>query len=240
MNQPAGSVKRTQLHTIVLAVSLFSALTAEAQPTPGSKSLPKFMGREVTVLEAELDADGFFPKGPARVCVEGLPQRQCYTAPENFGRDTSVEVIQVERDVPVLFFSAASGGVSGFTIHFSLLRPGPGKDLDDLFSSDASVSNQSQHAFWNDPAISDAQIFVTADYIWGPDESHYSQHRYIISAYVLKPSSLLLGRRSYYLEDRYMTAHKYDLEANADVLAAEKPEIISRLRRLKPQEKPRR
>lgn len=36
---------------------------------------------------------------------------------------------------------------------------------------------------------------------------------------------------AYYLEDRYMTAHKYD--ANADILASEKQEIIARLRRLK-------
>ena len=74
-------------------------------------------------------------------------------------------------------------------------------------------------------------MFVTADYIWGPDESHYSEHRYIISAYVWK-HSLELDDDSYYLEDRYMTVHKYDLE-KTDILNAEKPEILARLRRLK-------
>jgi hypothetical protein len=75
---------------------------------------------------------------------------------------------------------------------------------------------------------------VTADYVWGPDEAHYDLHRYTISAYVLKASTLRRSR-DFYLEDRYMTAHKYNLDAdaNVDILAAEKKEIISRLRQLK-------
>ena len=89
-----------------------------------------------------------------------------------------------------------------------------------------SVSNQSQYAFWNDAAISDAQIFITAGYVWGPDEGHYAAHRYIISAYIQ-------GASSYYLEDRYMTAHKYASDANADILDSEKQEIRARLRRVK-------
>jgi hypothetical protein len=84
------------------------------------------MGREVTVTAPELDADGFFPKGPATVCVEAPPQRQCYTAPMDFGRSPAVEVIQIDKDTPALFFSAAGGGVSGWIVHFALLRPGIG------------------------------------------------------------------------------------------------------------------
>ena len=72
---------------------------------------------------------------------------------------------------------------------------------------------------------------MTADYVWGPDESHYGEHRYTISAYVRKPSSLVDD--CYYLEDRYMTVHKYDMEANVDILASEKQEILARLSRLK-------
>ena len=89
--------------------------------------------------------------------------------------------------------------------------PGMGKDLANSFWVDPSVSNQSQNAFWNESTISDALIFGTADYIWKPDEGHYGEHRYIVSAYVLKPSTMVDDY--YYLEDRYMTAHKYDLEA---------------------------
>jgi hypothetical protein len=97
-----------------------------------------------------------------------------------------------------------------------------------------SLANQSQHAFWTDLSISDSKLFVTADYVWGPDDSHYGEHRYIISAYVRRSSSIL-DNRSYYLDDRYMTASKYNLDTNADVLGSEKPEIIARLRRVKHQ-----
>jgi hypothetical protein len=196
------------------------------------QDLPKFMGREVTITEAEVE-DDFFPKGPASVCLEGPPQRQCYTAPQEFGRFPTAAVVQLDKDTPALLFSAASGGVSGWSIHFALLRPGTGKSLEDLFGlGEISLSNQSQHTFWNDPAISDAQIFATAMYAFGPDEGHYGEHRYIISAYVRRHSSLLDGVY-YYLEDQYMTAKKYDLEAEADILTSEKQEILARLRRVK-------
>jgi hypothetical protein len=131
-----------------------------------------------------------------------------------------------------ILFSAATGGVSGWEIHFALLRAGAGKDLEDSFMSEVELSNQSQHAFWRDSSISNALIFVTADYAWGPSESHYSPHRCFISTYVLQ-SSELLDEPHYYLEDRYMTAQRYDLEGKADVLGSEKQEILARLKRVR-------
>lgn len=194
------------------------------------QGLPKFMGREVTITEPEIE-DEFFPKGPASICVDGPPQRQCYTAPEDFGRYPSVTPVQIEKNMPALLFSAASGGVSGYRIHFALLRLGTGKDLDNLFL-DVTVSNQSQTAFWTESTIADAPIFLTADYSWGPDEAHYSEHRYVVSVYVRRPSSLL-SDLDYFLEDRYMTVRKYYLDANPDILTSEKQEILARLARVK-------
>jgi hypothetical protein len=219
---------------IIFAILLFSSLKDISAQSVGSRqSIPKFMGRQVTIAEPEkLDPDGFFPKGPASICVEGPPQRQCYTAPQEFGNSPAVTVVQLQKYLPALLFSAATGGVSGWEIHFALLRPGKGKDLQDLLMSDVSISNQGQYVFWSDPSISDAQIFVTAKYVSGPDEGHYGEHRYIISAYVQEPSSMV-DDRYYYLEDQYMTVRKYDLETNAHILDAEKPEIFARLRRLK-------
>ena len=107
--------------------------------------------------------------------------------------------------------------------------------MENLFFSDTSVSNQSEHAFWNDSTVSDSPIFLTADFVWGP-ESHYEEHRYIISVYVRKPSSIVDGRY-YHLEDRYMTTRKYDLDANADILNSEKLEILARLHRIKAESK---
>ncbi len=198
----------------------------------GAEELPKFMAHQVTMAVPEPDAE-CFPKGPATVCVEFVPQRQCYTALKDYVINPTVEAVQLNKNTPALFFSAETYGVSGWQIRFALLRPGMGRDLDDIFLSDTSVPNQSQHSFWTEPAISDAQIFVTAGYVWGPDEGHYGQHRYIISAYVRRSLLGLDDSSYYYLEDQYMTFHKYDLDAKADVLASEKPEILARLRRVK-------
>jgi hypothetical protein len=222
---------------IVPAVLLFfGSKDIHAQSAP-RKDLPKFLGREITIVEPELNADGF-PKGSdprAIVCLEGLPRRQCYSSPPDFWKNPVVSLVQVQRDLPALLFSVETWGASGSQIHFALLRATE-RDLEDLFRPDISVSNQSEHAFWNDFSISDSPLFVTADYVWGPDEAHYSKHRYIISAYVRKPSSYADGL-FYYLEDRYMTVHRYDPVANTDILASEKQEILARLRRVRAETK---
>ena len=73
---------------------------------------------------------------------------------------------------------------------------------------------------------------MTADYVWGPDEAHTGLHRFLISAYVRNDPSFN-DEPYYFLEDRYMTVHRYDTDEKADVLEAEKQEIRARLRRAK-------
>jgi hypothetical protein len=186
---------------------------------------PKFVGRQVTIIKPQHTDDGF-PKGPASVCLEGPPKRQCYAAPKDYGNNPTVTAVQLRKDLPALLFSAESGGVSGWSVHFALL----GADMDDLLQAAVSVSNQNQHAFWKEPAISDEPIFLVADYAAGSDEAHYGPHRYIISAYFPNRS---FDDGVYLLEDRYMTIRLYDLQSNADVLGSERPEVLSRLRRVK-------
>ena len=186
------------------------------------------MGRDVTVVDGRDSDDEFFPKGPSSVCFEGPPQQQCYATREPT-RNADVSLVQVKKDLPAVLFSSDIGGVSGWTVTICLLRPVEGKELQDLFSS-IKVSNQNQHAFWNEPSISEAQIFLTADYVWGPDEGHDGEHRYIVSAYALNSRE-----ERYFLDDRYMTIRKYDLDANVDILAAEKPEILERLKTAAPE-----
>ena len=223
----------------IAVATLFLACGSTIAQQPVARTLPRFEGRAVTVTVPETDTDGFYPKGPASICVEAPPERQCYTAPKDFGRLPTVTVIEVKKGEPAIFFSAASGGVSGFTIHFALLRPSNMK-LENLLVSDASVSAQSQNAFWTDDSISDAPFLITADYIWGPDEGHFSPHRFIVSSYVQKHSLDLEGDY-YFLQDRYMTLRSYDLdEKEIDILGAEKPEILARLRRIKSAESERR
>jgi hypothetical protein len=190
------------------------------------------MGREVTIHEPELD-DVFFPKAPASVCVEGPPQQQCYKSPSGFGRNAAVIVVRLREDVPALLFSAETGGVTSFDVHFSLLRPGAGGDLQDLLLGEVSLSNVGQHAFWNEPAISDGKIFLTADIVQGPEEVHYDDRRFMISAYFQA-----LDDPNYYLEDRYMTVRKYGLGSKSDVLASKRPQILARLKRVVATPKP--
>src|SRR4051812_48505922 len=69
--------------TLILAstTSFSQAPTPKASVTsPGRKVVgPTFMGRKVIITEPEIE-DGMFPKGPATVCLEGPPQRQCFSA----------------------------------------------------------------------------------------------------------------------------------------------------------------
>jgi hypothetical protein len=212
---------------LLAAVILLAALQA------GAQDRVKFMGRAVTVTHPGTeDKDGMFPSGPATLCLEGAP-RQCYTMPDKIGKNPHAEVVEIKPGLPALFFSAESGGTSGWGVHFALLRPGRTKYLQDLFLFNAEISNQGQHAFWNEPSVSESKIFVTADEVGGPDEAHYDNHRYIVSAYLRLPSTLLDGS-FYYLNDQYMTVRKYDSDKH-DVLAAEKPEILARLLRVKQQ-----
>lgn len=215
---------------LVILLTLI-AFAANAQSVSGNPTLPKFMGREVTVTAAETDDTGTDSKGPASVCIEGPPSRQCYTAPGDFGRFPEVTALQLGKGVPGLLFSAGSGGVSGWEIHFALLHLSPETGLQNLFMPSVSVPNQSEHAIWNLPELSESPIIVIAGYVWGPDEGHYGEHRYIVSSYAKRSSSLPEGLY-YYLEDQYMTTRGYDLE-KSHILDSEKPEILTRLRRVK-------
>src|SRR5579871_1171616 len=206
-----------------------ASIDASAQTADAKKTLPKFEGREITLIPAEVDENGF-AKGPASVCLEAPPRRQCYRAPEDYGVDLEVSVIQITKGKPAVFFSANARGLGGFSTHFALLRPGFGNELSDLLGADTSVSDQSWYTWWNMSAISDAPIFVTADFIWGPSDGRFTDHRYTISAYVWVYSSITRFWE-YHLMDRYMTADAYSL--SGDILATERLEILARLARIK-------
>src|SRR5665213_2136803 len=163
--------------SVIPAMLLFFCSSAVGQTIHRSPEVPRFMGREVVITDPETDADGYVPKGSASICIEGPPQRQCYAAPDQYGHGQS-EFVEAEKNMPALFFRTEADGTSGFSMHLALLKPGDRKDLDNLFFSDVALSNLSEHAFWSDAVISAAKIFVTAEYVLGPDESHYSDHRY--------------------------------------------------------------
>jgi hypothetical protein len=221
-----------------VAGSLLIVAAALAQNAPKSPEKLTFEGRQVTIISPETDEEDF-AKDPASVCIEGPPLRQCYTMPKEFGRNPTATVIQLRIDEPALLFSAESNGVSGWQIHYALLRLGNGKDLINLLWGDVSVSNLGQDALWSLPEISGALVFVTADFIWGPYESHFGEHRYMVSSYVYQwETSDLIDEPVCSLQDRYMTTRYYDSE-QGDVLKSEKSEIVSRLRKVQAEEKRR-
>ena len=83
-----STTQRLVKPTLLAAMPLFGP-NALAQSPPDSQNLSKFMGRQITIIHPEmqdnLPGDGPpFLKGPASVCIEGPPSRQCYTAPTGF------------------------------------------------------------------------------------------------------------------------------------------------------------
>jgi hypothetical protein len=173
------------------------------------------------------DDPGMSPPRPAKLCLEGPPREQCYVALDGFGWNATVKMVQLSKERTALLFSAATGGVSGWSMHLALLTPGTGKDLDDLLPVDLSLSNQSQTAFWSEPVVSGERIFVTADAFPGPGEAHYSDHRYVISTYIWDVSG-------YWLADRYISARWHNGSDRTDVLGPERPTVIARLRQVVP------
>jgi len=147
--------------------------------------------------------------------------------PADFGWNLKVKLVEIARGSPILFFSANSGGVSGFAVHVALLRPGGAKTLESVLAPPIELSNQSQTVFWSEPDLSDSKVFVTANGLWAPGESHYGEHRYEISAYLWE--ELFYG-----LADRYITSRWYDSDPKSDVLGSERPEIIARLKKVIP------
>jgi|SRR5579871_633612 len=220
----------------MLTAVLSVLLTLAADPV-------SYAGRQVTVVDpGTQDPDGFFPKGEAKVCVQGRPEEACYKAPKLIGRAPKLSVVELRRGEPALFFEAESGGVSGFALHFALLEfcnrdqsRGCGVDeLRNLLPSELEVSNQSQNAWWDLPELSDSKAFLTADGVWGPRESHYGDHRFIVSAYVRRPDDF--DELTYYLVDQFMTVRFYGYTNPGqldDVLGPEKLEIVERLKRVK-------
>jgi len=157
----------------------------------------------------------------------------CFTAPRNeppFGFLPHVEVVRLNPTQTALLFSAvASASGSGSLKLLALLHLRNG-NLEDLLPS-VRISEQGEYRLWREPSVSKMVLVVTADYLWGDGETHFSRHRFKVSTYAFGTSA-----SSYLLCDEYVTSKKYPSLDEADkitVLEQEKPEILARLRRQK-------
>jgi hypothetical protein len=174
-----------------------------------------FEGRKVIVQMGHWVDDGTEPGTPATVCIEGPPRRQCYTAPGDFGRTPITRPLALDDGGSALLF--APGGLSG--IHFALLKPGEGDKLEDIFASTVETSYWSRFAVWTDAMPS--PVFVTAETSSRPEgPCHFK-----IAVYARQRGALRYAK-----VDEYLTTGVYDLY-KGDVLAAEKQEVLARLRR---------
>jgi len=175
-----------------------------------------FEGRKVSVQMGHWVDDGAEPGTPATVCIEGPPRRQCYTAPGDFGRTPYIRPLALGDGASALLF--APGGLSG--IHLALLKPGDGDKLEEIFASAVEISYWGRFAVWTD--VMPSPVFVTAETSPRPEgPSHFRVTTYTRQRRALRYTKV----------DEYLTAGVYELY-KADVLAAEKREVLARLKRL--------
>ncbi|WP_263356431.1 hypothetical protein [Acidicapsa ligni] len=128
----------------------------------------------------------------------------------------------------VVLFNANSGGGSGSSDRYVLLRSEPDRQFKNLLP-EIIVTNQADVAAWNLPTVSSMPVFLTADYLWGAMEGHYSSHFFEVRIYVYDPVA-----DRYKLRHKYQTAHKYpgidNWEQAPEVLDKERGRILEVLK----------
>jgi hypothetical protein len=184
------------------------------------------------VIPGDTDADGCSGTKPARICTGSTSSDHCYAPPSEklytFGLEPkAIPAGQINGQPLILFSAMFSGCGSGTLTDYSLLAIQNGEFV--KLSPKIQLTNQSEYKLWHLPQISPLPILVTADFLWDfKTETHFSQHRYAIHAYVFDQGA---GK---YLECfRFETTKKYpglDDAEKLNVLESEKPTILERLR----------
>jgi len=220
-------MKTLRSYILVLSTSL-AAAGVVAQEVPAGELL--YMGHKLEVFSGEILPDGGTGVNPARLCFES--SEECIFTPEHYGLDPKAEVIDLGADRTAILFSAvASGGGSGQTrTLLVLVLDVINNGFVDL-SPAIQVSEQGEYAIWHDRTLPSGVLFVTADYIWGEGERHFSDHRFRVRSYVLETTDDAESIRLA-LRDEYETANRYpnlDRVNAVNVLDPERQTIIGRL-----------
>jgi hypothetical protein len=188
-----------------------------------------FRGVRVEVIASPATSDGVMPSGPARLCIRN--SSTCFVPPTHdppFGFSPSASAVQLSPKRKALLFTAdASAGGSGVLTVLAVLELRNGRWLNLL--PDVTITNQGEFKLWQESSVSAEALFATVDAVLGEGESHFSPHRFSISAYAFNSST-----GHYDLRDRFVTEKKYpsldDID-KIDVLNHEKAEVIRRLQR---------
>jgi hypothetical protein len=191
--------------SILMLAACLTGSTSPAQQTAlGILEFPKFR-----LYKGAADGPYFAASG-ARLCL-GDDARTCFELhpighgdPESyFGLHPKAERIPLASGGSLVFFFANTGGGSGSTDRYALLQYERDGSLRDLLPA-ITLTNQSDHALWDVPTVSDMPLLVTADYLWGAMEAHYGAHFYEIRAYRYDPAT---GKYAQIL--KYETGHQY-------------------------------
>jgi hypothetical protein len=90
-----------------------------------------------------------------------------------------------------------------------------------------AITNQGEYQFFTDLKENIGCLFITADYIGGENETHFSPHRYLIKIYKYD-----LKRNKFRFIDKYETKAKYKSLNDVDeisVIKFEKKKIINKI-----------
>jgi hypothetical protein len=177
---------------------------ARAQ-TLASTSIAEFPPSKV--IQGNVDSDGL-PTSGAKLCLL-KPAAVCYLMPSNSG------------------YSSGSV-VDDYGINPRSERlPLKGGKIVNLLPF-VGVSNQSDHAIWHVPQVSNFPILVTADFKWIDGETHFAKHFYTVSAYRFDDQ-----KGQYIKAFSYRTSKKYtglDEVDQVHVLGSERENVLRRLR----------
>jgi len=212
------------LERALLLIAFTIGVLAQSPPT-------HFEGKRIILSKDQLDDPGqAIGNKAAYVCLEAQPENRCYTAPEEYIRSAKVQLVQLNPSSQALLFSAESYGVSGWKFFYSMLQLDSKGQFKELFDSNPTLSSRSTLGWIADPSISVAPTFVTFDAVIGVGETSPEPHRCMVSVYVYVRPEWSDDPR-YVFADQFLTVKKYDFYTT-EVLLSEKPEILSRLKRV--------
>lgn len=209
---------------IMLCCALSFRLFPQNKPT-------HFEGKRIILSKDQLDDSGqAIGYRAAFVYLEAQPKNRSYTAPAEFIRSAKVQLVQLNPSSQALLFSAESYRVSGWKVFYSLLQLDSKGRFKELFDSNPTLSSRSTLGWIADPSISVVPTLVTFDAVIGFGETNPEPHRCMVSVYVYLRTKWPDEPR-YVLADQFLTVKRYDFDASV-VLLSEKPEILSRLKRV--------
>jgi hypothetical protein len=182
------------------------------------------------VYSGTLDGDGL-PTSGARLCLDAKVT-SCYTLLEKrndmqFGLEPKTRKVSVQGGGSLVLFSGTfSGGGSGTLDELALLQYEQDQTLWNVLPV-VQLTEQSDHAVWQLSSVSSMPVLLTADFVWGKNETHFEPHHFEVRAYLYDSAKqIYVEKMSYQTSRRYPSL---DQVSQIKVLVPEQSEILRRL-----------